>query len=68
MTEITGLDHVTLSVSDLARAEASRGRAMALLGLRKNRFTAGGGAHGQYFDRHFGLVIRPARGAARHDP
>lgn len=68
MTEITGLDHVYLSVSDLARSEAFYDRAMALLGFRKNRFTIGGDAHVQYYNRHFGLVIRPARGAARHDP
>lgn len=68
MPEITGFDHLYLSVSDLARAEAFYDRAMlGVLGFRKNTFALHGEPHVQYYNRHFGLVIRPARSAAAHD-
>jgi len=68
MTEITGIDHIYISVSDLARSEAFYDRVMPVLGFRKNRFALGGDPHIQYFNRHFGYVLRPARSAATHDP
>ncbi len=68
MTEVVGLDHVYLSVADLARAEAFYDRVFAALEFRKNEFPIGGDRHVQYFNRHFGVVIRPARAAAVHDP
>lgn len=37
------------------------------LGFRKSKFNLGGESHVQYFNRHFGYVIRPARDAAKHD-
>jgi glyoxylase I family protein len=37
------------------------------LGFRKNRFTLGGDPHVQYFNRHFGYVLRPSRVEAAHD-
>lgn len=49
-------------MSDLARSEAFYDRAFAeALGFRKNRFVIGSDAHVQYFCRHFGYVLRPAR-------
>ncbi|MCX9154958.1 VOC family protein [Niveibacterium sp. 24ML] len=68
MPEITGFDHLYLSVSNLARAEAFYDRAMAVLGFHKNRFELGVEAHVQYYNRHFGLVLRPARFANAHEP
>ena len=68
MPDIIGIDHIYLSVSDLARSEAFYDRVMPLLGFRKNRFAIGGDAHIQYFNRHFGVVLRPARSGAAHDP
>lgn len=69
MVEVIGIDHVYLTVSDLARAEQFHDRLFAVLGFRKNEFVIGGDRHVQYFDRHFGVVLRPARaGAAPHDP
>lgn len=69
MVEVIGIDHVYLAVSDLARAEAFHDRLFAVLGFRKNEFVLGGDRHVQYFNRHFGVVLRPARaGAAPHDP
>jgi catechol 2,3-dioxygenase-like lactoylglutathione lyase family enzyme len=69
MTDVTGIDHIYIAVSDLARSEAFYDRVMVeALGFRKNAFMIGGDAHVQYFNRHFGYVLRPARAAASHDP
>jgi catechol 2,3-dioxygenase-like lactoylglutathione lyase family enzyme len=68
MTEVLGIDHLYLAVSDLARSEAFYDRVMVqVLGFRKNRFTIGGDPHVQYFNRHFGYVLRPARVQSKHD-
>lgn len=67
MTEIIGIDHIYITVSDMARSEAFYDRAMEVLGFRKNAFSIGGDAHIQYFNRHFGYVLRPARSANAHD-
>jgi catechol 2,3-dioxygenase-like lactoylglutathione lyase family enzyme len=68
MTEIIGIDHIYIAVSDLARSEAFYDRAMAILGFRKNTFAIGGDRHVQYFNRHFGYVLRPAKSRNAHDP
>lgn len=68
MTEITGIDHIYITVSDLARSEAFYDQVLLnALGFRKNKFTLGDDAHVQYFNRHFGYVLRPARNPAVHD-
>jgi catechol 2,3-dioxygenase-like lactoylglutathione lyase family enzyme len=59
--EIIGIDHVYLSVSELQRSEAFYNRVMEILGFRKNTFINEGDQHIQYYNRHFGLVLRPAR-------
>lgn len=68
MTEISGIDHLYISVSDLTAAEAWYNRAFGALGFRKNRFDIGGEPHVQYYNRHFGYVLRPARTPVPHDP
>jgi glyoxylase I family protein len=69
VAEVTGIDHIYIAVSDLARSEAFYDRALqAALGFRKNKFTLGDDPHVQYFNRHFGFVLRPARAKAKHDP
>jgi catechol 2,3-dioxygenase-like lactoylglutathione lyase family enzyme len=69
MTEVLGIDHLYIAVSDLARSEAFYDRVMLqALGFRKNRFSIGGDPHVQYFNRHFGYVLRPARVQSKHDP
>lgn len=66
--EVTGIDHIYLAVTDMARAEAYYDRVMvAVLGHRKNRFNIGGDPHVQYYNRHFGFVLRPARSQRPHD-
>ncbi|MBI5890903.1 MAG: VOC family protein [Nitrosomonadales bacterium] len=69
MPEVTGIDHIYIAVSDLERSEAFYDKVLLrTLGFRKNRFTLDGDAHVQYFNRHFGYVLRPARTTSAHDP
>ncbi|MGH6623493.1 MAG: VOC family protein [Burkholderiaceae bacterium] len=69
MTEVIGVDHVYVAVTDLTRSEAFYDRVMLdALGFRKNRFTLGDEPHIQYFNRHFGFVLRPARTRDEHNP
>jgi catechol 2,3-dioxygenase-like lactoylglutathione lyase family enzyme len=68
MPEVIGIDHVYLTVRDLGLAERFYDRLLgAVLGFRKNAFVLGGDAHVQYFNRQFGIVLRPARGGTSHD-
>lgn len=68
VAEVVGIDHIYLSVSDLARAETFYDLVLLLmLGFRKNRFEINGDAHIQYYNRHFGYVLRPAHGEQLHD-
>lgn len=68
MTEVTGIDHIYIAVSDLRRSEAFYDHVLcATLGFRKNRFTLGDDPHIQYFNRHFGYVLRPAHAAGQAD-
>lgn len=68
MTEVTGIDHIYIAVSDLRRSEDFYDRVLVMaMGFRKNKFTLGGDAHVQYFNRHFGYVLRPSRTHAAHD-
>ena len=68
MAEIIGIDHVYITVSDLVRSEAFYDRLMVnVLGFRKNNFTLNGAPHIQYFNRHFGYILRPAVTPNRHD-
>lgn len=67
MLEVIGIDHIYIAVSDLTRSEEFYDRVFLNLGFRKNRFTIGGDPHVQYFNRHFGYVLRPARTQHKHD-
>ncbi len=67
--EVIGIDHIYVAVSDLDRSEKFYDRLMGILGFRKNTFTNDGDRHLQYYNRHFGFVLRPARDArAKPDP
>ena len=69
MAEVIGIDHIYIAVSDLAKSEPFYDIALVrTLGFRKNRFTLAGDPHIQYFNRHFGFVLRPARVAGVHEP
>ena len=68
MTEVTGIDHIYIAVSDLERSELFYDRVLlGALGFRKNKFSLGGDPHVQYFNRHFGYVLRPSRTQVAHD-
>jgi catechol 2,3-dioxygenase-like lactoylglutathione lyase family enzyme len=68
MTEVIGIDHIYISVSDIAASERFYDQVLVdALGFRKNRFEIGGDPHVQYFNKHFGYVLRPARVAIRHE-
>lgn len=67
--EVIGIDHVYLTVRDLARSEAFYDRVMPILGYRKSRSTIAGDPHVHFFNRHFGFSLRPARdGTPAHYP
>jgi glyoxylase I family protein len=69
MPNVTGIDHIYITVSDMARAEAFYNTVLGqVLGFRHNRFTLGSDPHVQFYNRHFGYVLRPARVASAHDP
>lgn len=69
MPEIIGIDHIYITVSDLARSEAFYDLVLRdTLAFRKNQFALNGEAHIQYFNRHFGFVLRPARDVHPHNP
>jgi len=68
LIEVIGIDHIYIAVSDLKRSEAFYDRVFLNLGFRKNAFPINGDAHVQYYNRHFGYVLRPARTQQLHDP
>ncbi len=68
MTNIIGIDHIYIAVSDLARSEVFYDQVlMRILGFRKNAFALSGEPHVQYYNQHFGYVLRPARTSSLHD-
>jgi glyoxylase I family protein len=67
--EVIGIDHIYIAVSNPGRSEAFYDRVLPMLGFRKNAFLNEGDRHIQYYNRHFGFVLRPARTLDRaHDP
>lgn len=67
-TEVVGVDHIYLSVRSLAESERYYDVVLAeILGFRKNAFVLKGNPHVQYFNRHFGFVIRQARSEREFD-
>ena len=68
MTEIIGIDHIYLTVRDLAVSRPFYERVMRVLGFRRGSFEIGGEPHASYYNRHFGFVLRPARSEHPHDP
>ncbi|MFZ5628037.1 MAG: VOC family protein [Spirochaetota bacterium] len=67
-TEVIGIDHVYVSVRSLPDSERFYDVVLAeVLGFRKNAFVLKGNPHVQYFNRHFGYVIRQARNTGAFD-
>jgi len=69
MTDVTGIDHIYIAVTDLQRSEEFYDRALLeVMGFRKNTFSLNGDKHIQYYNRHFGYVLRTSRNPVKHDP
>jgi len=68
MVEVTGIDHIYITVSDLGRSTRFYDSVMEVLGFRKNEFTLNNETHVQYFNRHFGYVLRPAHSWNKYNP
>ena len=67
--EVIGIDHIYLAVANMERSEKFYDTVMEILGFKKNTFVNDGDRHVQYFNRHFGFVLRPARaGSPGHGP
>ena len=68
MTEVIGIDHIYITASDLQRSESFYDRVLLeALGFQKNNFILGSDPHVQYFNQHFGYVIRPSHNSNRQD-
>ncbi len=65
---IVGLDHVYLSVTDMARSEPFYDAVMQALGFRKGDKPIAGERHAHYFNPVTQITIRPARLPDRADP
>jgi catechol 2,3-dioxygenase-like lactoylglutathione lyase family enzyme len=62
MIDVIGIDHIYIAVRDMVPSEWFYDRLMVdVLGFRKSRFELSGDPHVQYYNRHFGYVLRPAR-------
>lgn len=67
--ELLGIDHIFITVRDLAVSEAFYDRLFKALGFRKEPLPIGDDAHIHYYNKHFGYCLRPSRQVdARHDP
>jgi len=68
MTEVIGIDHIYVAVSDLGRSEVFYDKVLLkTMDFRKNKFVLDDDPHIQYFNRHFGYVLRRACTPAAHD-
>ena len=66
--EVLGLEHIYLTVSSPAVSAAFYDTLLVdVLGFRKSKFALGEEPHINYYNRYFGLVLRPARSATPHD-
>jgi glyoxylase I family protein len=67
-TELIGIDHVYLTISDFARSRRFYDRLMKALGFKKGTAAIGGEPHCHCYNRNFQVSIRPAhRRAVKHD-
>jgi len=66
--EVSGLDHVYLSVRDLPASVAFYDSVMRLLGFKKGTLPIAGEPHAHYFNRWLQISLRRARSREPHDP
>jgi glyoxylase I family protein len=65
---VVGLDHLYLTVTDVAASEAFYDAVFGLLDFRKTDTAIAGDPHRHYFNRIMQISIRQAKTAAAHDP
>ncbi|MEJ0028720.1 MAG: VOC family protein [Rhizomicrobium sp.] len=65
--EVVGLDHLYLTVTDVATSEPFYDAVFGLLDFRKMDAAIGGDPHRHYFNRVMQISIRQAKAAAPHD-
>lgn len=69
VSEVIGIDHIYISVTDIHKSESYYDILLSdILGFKKNSFALNSNPHIQYFNRHYGFVIRQARTAGNFDP
>jgi len=68
MPEIIGIDHIYITVSNIERSKAFYDIVMKILGFRNNTITINNEEHIQYYNKHFGYVLRPAHITEKHNP
>ena len=68
MLEVIGIDHIYVTVSNLDKSEKFYDIVMKTLGFRKSQFQLDDEKHIQYYNRHFGYVLRPARSTNSYSP
>jgi catechol 2,3-dioxygenase-like lactoylglutathione lyase family enzyme len=66
--DVTGIDHLYVSVRDLKSSEQFYDPVMQALGFRKNTRAIAGEPHAHYFNRVMQYTLRPARDASDADP
>ena len=67
--EVIGIDHVYVTVRDLARSRRFYDGVMRVLGYKQVESLISGDPHVHYYNRQFGFSLRPARdGTSAHDP
>jgi glyoxylase I family protein len=66
--EITGLDHIYISVSDFEKSEQFYDAVMRAFGFKKGKRPIAGSPHAHYFNRHTQYTIRPAMRGDHADP
>jgi glyoxylase I family protein len=67
--DVIGIDHIYVTVADLARSRAFYRFLVDVLGFREAESTIAGDPHAHFYNRHFGFSLRPARTTGvPHDP
>lgn len=66
--EVIGLDHLYLTVRDVAASEPWYDSVFGLLDFRKTDTAIAGDPHRHYFNRVMQVSIRQAKQATKHDP
>jgi len=67
MPEVIGIDHIFITVSDIEQSKIFYDPVMDILGFRNNSIIINKEEHVQYYNKHFGYVLRPAHINEKHN-